>query len=408
MGQGKVDVIVLGAGPAGSGMARGLVKRGCAVVLVDPAPDRPWPNRYGAWTDELDALGLRDVASQTWPRSELVLPNGGIRTLERGYASIDGARLRRALTPDVPVVDGRAERIDHDDRGSRLRLADGRDLEARVVIDATGHRSAFVDRSGPAPTAWQVAYGMGLNDVQSPYPTDAMRFMDWRPDGADDGDDRPTFLYAMPEGSGGFFEETQLIGTPAMTLDQLEHRLLARLARDGVQGVPSGVVERCRFPMDPPLPVLDQRTLGFGAAASLVHPATGYLLMRTLRAVDPVSEAIVIALTAGASPERVVREAWRALWPASHVDAARLLQFGARTLLAMNRDQIGAFYEAFFSTGDANTRAYLSGDLPADELARIMLHVFGQADVATQWRLTRQGLGDPWPLLRGVARIAFG
>ncbi|MEM6928663.1 MAG: lycopene cyclase family protein, partial [Myxococcota bacterium] len=156
---------------------------------------------------------------------------------------------------------------------------------------------------------------------------------------------------------------------------------------------------------DPPLPVLDQPVLGFGAAASMVHPATGYHLARTLRAAPVVAEALADGLAAGAPSRQVVREAWDALWPADLLDTARLLQFGARTLLAMDREQIGQFYEAFFSIDEAGWRTYLAGDRPAGELARVMLEVFGAAPMSTKLRLASQGLGDPWPLMRGVARM---
>ncbi len=401
------DVLVLGAGPSGTAIAAALARRGCSVTIVDPAPERPWPNRYGSWTDELDALGLKDVAARTWPRSELVLPDGRVVELPRGYASIDGARLRAALVADLalPTTTGRVVGLEPEASGTRVRLANGTEGFARVVIDATGHGSPFVSRQGPPASAWQLAWGIEYRDVETPFASDAMRFMDWRPHGNDDGDPRPSFLYAMPMGDGRwFFEETQLIGPPA-DLRLFEARLGTRLEHDGVRGVPDGGIERCSFPMDPPLPRLDQPVLGFGAAASLVHPATGYLLARTLRAAPAVADAVASGLSAGLHWRRVVRDGWDALWPPEVLDTARLLRFGARTLLAMDRTQIGAFYETFFSIGEDGWRAYLAGDRPAGELARVMLEVFGASTMSTKLRLARQGLGDPWPLLRGVARM---
>ncbi|MEO0601175.1 MAG: lycopene cyclase family protein [Myxococcota bacterium] len=401
------ELLVLGSGPAGTALASALARRGRSVMLVDPAPGRPWPNRYGTWTDELTELGFTGVAARAWPRSEFVLPDGRTLDLPRGYTSIDGARLRAALTAgvDVPTLTGRVVGLDHDDHGTRARLADGTEIDAHVVVDATGHGTPFVRREGPPARAWQVAWGAEYRDVEVPFASDAMRFMDWRPHGPDDGDPQATFLYAMPMGDDRwFFEETQLIGPP-MDLARLEARLTTRLARDGVTGTFDGGVERCSFPMDPPLPALDQPVLGFGAAASMVHPATGYLLARTLRAAPVVAEVLADGLAAGTPPRTVVRDAWAALWPADLLDTARLLQFGARTLLAMDREQIGEFYEAFFSIDEAGWRTYLAGDRPAGELARVMLEVFGASPMNTKLRLASQGLGDPWPLMRGVARM---
>ncbi|MEN0067784.1 MAG: lycopene cyclase family protein [Myxococcota bacterium] len=402
------DILVLGAGPTGTALAAALASRGLSVAQIDPAPERPWPNRYSAWDDELAALGLSKTAGQRWPRSEFVLPNGRVLALERGYAALDGKRLRTALQHAlVDVRLGRVVRVSHHADSSQVELADGTQAEARLIVDATGHQSPFVVRDGPPAQAWQVAWGAEFANCEAPYATDAMRFMDWRAHEASDEDPRPTFLFAKPLGGRRwFFEETQLIGAPAMDLGLLERRLQARLARDGVNGQFDGGIERCCFPMDPPLPVLDQPVLGFGAAASLVHPATGYLLMRTLRAVAPVADALQAGIAEGRSPRDIVRDGWQVLWPPELLDAARLLRFGARTLLAMDREQIGKFYEAFFAIEPQSWRDYLSGDLPAGPLARIMLQVFAASGVATQWRLARQGLGDPWPLLKGIARLA--
>jgi len=403
------DVLVLGAGPAGTALASALTQRGVATTLVDPEPRRAWPNRYGAWSDELDALGLSHVAARTWPRSELVLPDGRLVELDRGYASVDGQALRAALHDragaTIPTVEGRARDVEPGGDRTRLVLADGRTLETRLVVDATGHRSRFVQRAGPPPAAWQIAWGIEYRDVEVPYATDAMRFMDWRPPRPDDPDPTPTFLYAMPIGPGRwFFEETQLIG-PLVELGQLERRLGERLSGDGVRGAPDGGVERCCFPMDPPLPVLDQPVLGFGAAASLVHPATGYLLMRTLRAAPRVADALAEGIEAARPPLTLARDAWRTLWPPELVDAARLLRFGAAALQSMDRAELGVFYEAFFSIDERSWRAYLAGDRPAGDLARVMLEVFAAAGLSTRLRLASRGLGDPWPLLRGLTRM---
>ena len=55
------DVVVIGSGPAGLQMANALEQRGLKVEGLSPVPsDQPWPNTYGLWADELEALGLED------------------------------------------------------------------------------------------------------------------------------------------------------------------------------------------------------------------------------------------------------------------------------------------------------------------------------------------------------------
>ncbi len=403
------DVMVLGAGPAGFALAKALGARGLGVAIVDPRPGRPWPNRYGAWADELADLGLEGCARQEWASSELVLPEGEPIALPRRYVSVDGARLREVLDArggDVGFVTGKVVELRHGPEATEVRLQEGASPRARVVVDATGHGSRFVQREGPPGAAWQIAYGIEHSDVQGPYPPDRMRFMDWQSHGPADEDARPTFLYAMPLRPGRwFFEETQLIGAPAMSVELLERRLAARLTRDGVRSFadPAAGIEHCRILMDPPLPRADQRVFGFGAAASLVHPATGYLLTRTLRAVEPVADTLAATLPQG--PRPAVRAAWDTLWPADRRDAASLLRFGARALAGMDRTQIGTFYRAFFSLGPEAWATYLAGDAPPGELARVMLEVFQAAPLGMRARLAGGGLRDPLTLARGVAHL---
>ena len=405
-------MLVLGAGPAGTAVAGALASRGLTVSQVDPHPDRGWPNRYGAWVDELRDLALDHVAHTAWPRCELVVPDGGVIHIERGYASVDGARLRDALRDRGVVrrLSGSVAALEHHAGGTTALLTTGSSHRARLIVDATGHQSPFVRRTGPPARAWQIAYGAEHLVQEAPYAPGAMRFMDWRPASEPDGDARPSFLYAMPLGEGRwFFEETLLIGDPPMGMARLQERLARRLEGDGVKSRPlegEACVEHCRIPMDPPMPALDQRVVGFGAAASFVHPATGYLLTRTLRAAGPLADAVEQGISAGHEPARVAREAWAAIWPSTLVEAAELLRFGARALLGMDRAALGAFYRAFFSIDESAWRGYLTGDLPAGELARVMLAVFGASGAGIRWRLARHGLREPTSLLRGLRRLA--
>ena len=52
----SVDVLVIGAGPAGLAVAAQCASRGVSVGLV--APDTPFVNNYGVWLDEFAELGL--------------------------------------------------------------------------------------------------------------------------------------------------------------------------------------------------------------------------------------------------------------------------------------------------------------------------------------------------------------
>lgn len=66
-GQGLMDVIIVGAGPAGLKLAGELGRRGLKVVVV--GRDLPFTNNYGVWLDEFEALGLRPTLDNTWQDS---------------------------------------------------------------------------------------------------------------------------------------------------------------------------------------------------------------------------------------------------------------------------------------------------------------------------------------------------
>ena len=48
-----MDVLVVGAGPAGMALAAACAQLGMKVGLLDPNPERPWVATYGMWSPEL-------------------------------------------------------------------------------------------------------------------------------------------------------------------------------------------------------------------------------------------------------------------------------------------------------------------------------------------------------------------
>jgi hypothetical protein len=55
--------------------------------------------------------------------------------------------------------------------------------------------------------------------------------------------------------------------------------------------------EYCLIPMGGTLPKRDQRVIGVGGTAGLVHPSTGYMVARTLGAVPQLADRIVDELS---------------------------------------------------------------------------------------------------------------
>lgn len=102
-------------------------RAGFKVCVVDPAPLAAWPNNYGVWCDEFEAMGLDDCFEVVWPQAQVfldsppsarksvpcpllaaadttgcgrmhgVMSGGGCRFLQRPYARVDRPKLKRRL-----------------------------------------------------------------------------------------------------------------------------------------------------------------------------------------------------------------------------------------------------------------------------------------------------------------------
>ena len=68
-----VDVVIAGAGPAGIATAARIASQGLSVVVVDPSPLQHWPNNYGVWCDEFEAMGLDDCFERVWTKANVWL-----------------------------------------------------------------------------------------------------------------------------------------------------------------------------------------------------------------------------------------------------------------------------------------------------------------------------------------------
>ena len=69
----KLDLIVAGAGPSGIAVAERVSAAGYKVCVVDPAPLAHWPNNYGVWVDEFEAMGLDDCLEIVWDKAKVHL-----------------------------------------------------------------------------------------------------------------------------------------------------------------------------------------------------------------------------------------------------------------------------------------------------------------------------------------------
>lgn len=372
----NLPVLVVGAGPAGLALTAELAERGVSATLVDPDPERPFTNSYGIWADEADELGLGPAVTGRTRTTCVTIEEDKIHSLSRGYTRLYAGRLQgllqeRLRAAGAGIIAARGVRAEVLADHARLHLDEGEPLEGALIVDATGHQPALLEDNGEVP-AWQVAYGQTLKVTRSSLPPDTAVLMDLSPVDRRDREG-PTFLYAIPEEGGRLFvEETILATATPPPMAWMQDRLERRLRTLGIEGEVLDE-ERCVFPMGVALPSRDQPVLGFGAAAGLVHPATGYMLARTLRLAAPLADALCEGVSRGEAPATLATRGWRMLWPTARLESQRLHRFGLDVLLSFDADETRQFFDAFFRSGGDGWRTYLDADAPSRNLASVML-----------------------------------
>ncbi|MBU6230246.1 MAG: lycopene cyclase family protein [Cyanobacteria bacterium REEB459] len=391
-----VDVVVIGAGPAGVFLATELAERGLTVVGVSLQPPAiAWPNTYGIWVDELSDLGLGEFLSHSW-QDCVVRVSGKTLPLQRHYGRIDRRRIQAHWldrSRQVRWQQGEVSRVQVGSDCTEVTTTDGEVILARLVVDASGYQSKLVQRSPHAPLAFQAAYGITGRFSRPPIAPQQMVLMDYGDDHLSPADRQhpPTFLYAMDLGDGVYFvEETSLAYSPAVPIATLEQRLYQRLQQQGIEVKEIHHVERCLFPMNLPLPDLSQPVVGFGGAASMVHPASGYMFGSVLRRGPDLATAIAASLGPSHTPPRqAAAAAWQALWPEARRRKYYLYRFGLENLMAFSPLQLNHFFEAFFKLETKAWSGFLSDSLTLPDLVRAMVDLFGQAPNDVRWGLLR-------------------
>jgi lycopene cyclase-like protein len=386
----SIDVVVLGAGPAALCIAAALCERGVVVQGLAPEdPATPWPNTYGIWGPEVDALGLQHLLGHRWHDTRSYfgdrLATGAVAH-GIDYGLFDKTALQQhwwqpCQSAGMPWLRGRAAAIEHNAEASVVITEAGERLRARLVIDASGHDSPFVQRPDEGPVAGQAAYGIVGRFSASPVDPGQFVLMDYRCDHLSEAERRcapPTFLYAMDFGDGVFFvEETSLALAPAVPYDVLKDRLLRRLALRGISVEQVQHEEFCLFPMNLPLPDLQQRVVGFGGSASMVHPASGYMVGSLLRRAPALADVIAAGLKdPNAGGEELAAQAWQALWPVELQRRHALYRFGLEKLMRFSEPQLRAHFTTFFALPCEQWFGFLTNTLSLPALIAAMVRLF--------------------------------
>jgi lycopene beta-cyclase len=396
-----VDVLVLGGGPAALCIASELNQRGVAVAGIAPDPvDDPWPNTYGIWADELKMVGLEHLLEHRWSDTVSYFGDGGSTAQDQShthgidYGLFDRAALQRYWLERADGVvwhQDTAERVELNGAITSVSCGSGTTLQARVVIDASGSRTPHIRRPDQGPVAGQAAYGVVGRFSKPPIEPGRFVLMDYRCDhlSAEQRSEPPTFLYAMDLGDGVFFvEETSLALAPGVPYDVLKQRLQQRLDLRGVEITEVIHEEFCLFPMNLPLPDRSQPVLAFGGAASMVHPASGYMVGSLLRRGPDLAQAISVALAnQNLGSAALAQRGWQALWPIELLLRHQLYQFGLGRLMGFNEALLRTHFSTFFSLPREEWFGFLTNTLPLPRLMAVMLRLFALS---------------PWELRRGL------
>jgi len=393
---GLYDIGVLGSGPAALSIAAACGRLGASVLIVAPEPESLWLPNYCLWADEVP-LEMKGLAEHVWPEV-CVATRCGTRTLNRPYAKLSTLELQKFLwnvlrSHSSQVIPGRARHLDHRVGETSIHVDDGSTHRVRLVVDASGATTRFVRRVHRRAPAFQTAYGLMLRAPDHGFDPGQMMLMDFRP-ASTDATEPPSFLYALPLSGGRLFlEETSLARRPAMRLEVLRTRLQVRLKSLGLERAERIGEEHCSIPMGLGLPALRQPLVPFGAAASMVHPASGYLISQILRKADPVAKSILEGLDSG-GPEAAVASGNATLWPRAQRRVWELYGFGLEALVDMNAIAIARFFDSFFQLPLEAWSGFLAGTLDPSELGVVMTRLFRTLPASVRWHLVRRSLSD--------------
>jgi lycopene beta-cyclase len=389
-----LDVMICGAGPGGLLLASQLSQRGCKVGIVDPVLDKAWPNNYGVWMDEADFYGYVDCVRPVWKEVGIVFDEDHETILKRPYGRVDRIALKGRLiqeceaTGNVQFLVAKATEVKHfDDQPSIVETISStgvkKTIQALMVADATGFARKFVKHDTKFDPGFQVTYG-ALYRVKDlgPYTLDRMVLMDYSerhlhpyPELRANNDRFPSFVYIMPLAKDKIFlEETVLVSRPGASSKDLQARLEQRMKAMGIEPLEILEDERAAIPMGGMDPVVPQRTLGFGATSSLIHPASGYMVARAMEIAPRVADTLAPKLktlraqyhsaTSGrldkGQLDDLAAQGWNAVWPTDDRRQRDFMHFGFELLCLLNPQELRDFFTGFFRLPNGLWEHFLS------------------------------------------------
>ncbi|XP_054807591.1 lycopene epsilon cyclase, chloroplastic isoform X2 [Prosopis cineraria] len=410
-----LDLVVIGCGPAGLALAAESANLGITVGLI--GPDLPFTNNYGVWEDEFKGLGLEGCIEHVWQDTIVYLDDKDPVLIGRAYGRVSRhllheELLKRCVESGVSYLSSRVERIVEASNGySNVVCEDDIIVPCRLVTVASGAASGKLlqyEVGGPKVSV-QTAYGVEVEVENNPYDPNLMVFMDYRDYMKQNvpclETNYPTFLYVMPMSPTRlFFEETCLASKDAMPFELLKKKLFSRLNTMGIRIKKIYEEEWSYIPVGGSLPNTEQKNLAFGAAASMVHPATGYSVVRSLSEAPKYASVIATILRGGHSMDILTHEksnknlsaqAWDALWPQERKRQRSFFLFGLALILELDIEGIRTFFHTFFRLPDWMWQGFLGSTLSSTDLMLFAFYMFIVAPNNLRMLLVRHLLSDP-------------
>jgi flavin-dependent dehydrogenase len=354
-----VDVLVVGAGPAGASAARGLARAGLGVLLIDKARFPRWKVcgccLNGAALQTLDHIGLGHLPARLGAPTlrhvriaargqvaQLDLPAGAALSRER----LDEALIAEAVAAGAdfhPATAARWEAETPDAVQVSLRAGgEATSYHARVVIAADGLNAGFTRQIPGVQALPARAARIGAGTVLATAPRDYARH-----------------VIHMAVGAGGYVglvrvEDDRLDVAAAFDVDfvqaagGLPHAATRVLTESGFPPV-DGLTE-ARWQGTPPLtrayrPPPSGRLFLVGDAAEYIEPFTGEGMAWALAGGAAVAPYVIAALNGAGhaaqagwqqhSQELLGRRKGRCRWIARGLRHPRLTAWAVRMLAAL-------------------------------------------------------------------------
>jgi 2-octaprenyl-6-methoxyphenol hydroxylase len=321
-GAARVEIAVIGAGPAGLTAAIALASAGIETALVSKRPPRP-DNRttallagsvraletLGVWDScrdqaaPLEAIRIIDDTRRLIRAPEVVFHAAEIGLEAFGH-NIENVHLVAALDsraaglPQLRRIEQAAAAIEPDAELVRVRLADGSRLEARLVVGADGRRSLCRAAAGILTDAFdygQAALTLNLRHTR-PHASVSTEFHT---------ESGPFTLVPLPGMRSslvwvvGSSEAERLRSLPAAQLaEEVEvraHSILGKVALETEPGIFPLGVETARQ-------VSSRRIALVGEAAHVLPPIGAQGLNLGLRDAATIAELAAAARKAGSDP----------------------------------------------------------------------------------------------------------